>query len=177
MTRAEHAGARGLEYRSLVLGGTNSPYYAFFKALIDFLCYPIRLFDAHGRLGGTVALVLGVGMHYAGWWVATTTSVWGLGVSGVGVAYCVYGVSRFVGQEARLRQEYAATGPGPVSRSKQELELVLQTRPLPFFVCTRCRVVMTPAECGGKCQKCGSEADCLPVYAEADRVTAKSGLY
>jgi hypothetical protein len=137
----------------------------------------MRLFDEHGRLGGTVALLLGVGMLYAGWWVATTTSVWGLGVSGVGVAYCVYGVSRFAGQEARLRQEYEAPGPRSESLSKQELQLVLQTRPLPFFVCTRCRLVMTPGECGGKCQKCGSEADCLPVYEEADRVTARSAVY
>lgn len=159
-----------------MIGGTNSPFYSVFKALIDFLCYPMRLFDGHGRLGGTVALLLGVGLLYAGWWVATTTSLWGLGVSGVGVAYGVYGVSRFVGQEARLREEYAS-GPAPESLSKEQIEQVLQSRPVPFFVCTRCRVAMAPGECGGQCTKCGSQTDCLPVFDAADRATVKAALY
>ncbi|MCA9655930.1 MAG: hypothetical protein H6712_21470 [Myxococcales bacterium] len=160
-----------------MLGGTHNPIYPAFKALIDVVCYPMRLFDEHGRLGGMVAIGVGVGLLYAGWWVATTTSLWGLGPSGVGVAYCFYGLSRLVGQEARLRREYAAEGPTPTAMSKEELEAVLRTRPLPFFVCTRCRVAMAPGECGGQCPGCGSETDCLPVYEEGDRATVTASVY
>lgn len=160
-----------------MLGGTHNPLYPVFKALIDVLCYPMRLFDARGRLGGTVAIGLGLGMLYAGWWVASTTSLWGLGVTGVGVAYCAYGLSRFFGQEARLRRAYAEDGPAPESMSRAQLEAVLRSRPLPFFVCTRCRVAMDPGECGGQCLGCGSETDCLPVYDDADRATVKASIY
>lgn len=171
-------GGWGLDYRCVVIGGTNNPFYPAFKALIDVLCYPMRLLDGHGRLGGTVSLVLGVGMLWAGWWVATTTSLWGLGVCGVGAAYCAYGLSRLVGREARLQQEYdTATKPSLVSMSRPEIEQVIASRPVPFFVCTRCRLAMAPEECGGQCPKCGSETDCMPVQADADRATVKASLY
>ncbi|MEX1365901.1 MAG: hypothetical protein AB1Z98_22425 [Nannocystaceae bacterium] len=159
-----------------MLGISNSPLYPAFKSLIDVLCYPIRLLDAHGRLGGVVALVCGVLMLYGGLWVATTTSLWGLGLCGGGVAYVGYGLSRFFGQEARLRREYLADA-RVETMTREQLETELRSRALPFFVCVRCHVAMEPAECGGRCLVCGSEADCLPVSEDADRQTVTAAIY
>lgn len=160
-----------------MLGGAHNPLYPAFKALIDVLCYPMQLFDQRGRVGGIVALVLGVLMLPAGWWVASTTSLFGLGICGVGVAYWFYGLSRLMGNEARLYRELEADKPVPKPLPKSELEAVLETRALPFFVCARCRIVMDPGDCGGVCPRCSSETDCIPVYREDDRSIARSSIY
>lgn len=160
-----------------MIGGSSNPVYPAFKALIDVLCYPIVLLDARGPTGGVIAILAGIGLLGWGYWIATTTSLWGLGVSGVGVAYCVYGLSRLYGQDARLRRAFDHDTPAPESMSREQIAAVVQSRPVPFFVCTRCHVVMAPGECGGRCTECGSEIDCLPVYDDADRSTVRAALY
>ncbi|MEM7158507.1 MAG: hypothetical protein AAF799_37050 [Myxococcota bacterium] len=160
-----------------MLGGADNPLYSAFKALIDVLCYPMTLLDGRGRTGGIVALTLGVLMLPAGWWVASTTSLLGLGLCGVGIAYWFYGLSRLMGNEARLYRDFDTDVPLPKPLPKPELEAVLESRPLPFFVCARCRVVMDPGECGGVCPRCSSETDCIPVYKDDDRGIARSSIY
>lgn len=164
-------------YDPAVLGITHSPWYSAFKALIDVLCYPMKLLDGRGRTGGVVALLIGLVSIPLGWWIATTTSLLGLGLCGVGLAYCFYGLSKLFGTEARLARDFGLETVVPDRLSRDALEEVLKTRALPFFVCTRCRVVMTPGDCGGQCLVCGSEADCLPVTEQPDRELARSALY
>lgn len=161
-----------------VLTGTHSVWYPAFKALIDALCYPLRLLDPYGRMGGAVASLLGLAMIPGGWWVMSTTWLLGLGIGGVGVAYWFYGLSRLLGREARLFRQYGvADVPIPEPLSRSQLRSVLRTRALPLFVCTRCRVAMAPEDCGGRCLRCGSETDCLPVSERGDRKAVWSALY
>lgn len=156
--------------------GDGGFYFGAYKTLIDVLCYPIRLFDEHGRVGGSVAIVAGVGMLGLGLWLGGTVSLLGLGVAVVGIAYCGFGLSRFVGLQARLRREYTNASVAS-TMSKADLERAVESRPLPFFVCVRCRLAMEPAECGGLCPKCGSDTDCLPVDAEDDRSIVRASIY
>ena len=159
-----------------MIGGTGSPYFYLFKSVIEVLCYPlIYFFDARGKVGGVIAILLGCAMFLAGGWIFRV-SFWGLGVVVVGIAYCGFGVSRFVGLQARMQKHYdEVVLPEPLSG--EALDRAITTRALPFFVCTRCHIVMTPSECGGRCPSCGSDADCLPVSEEADRAVVKASVY
>lgn len=157
--------------------GTSDPIYPAFKALIDLLCAPLKLIDGGGRIGGVVGLMLGVGMLVGGWWATVNLSLLGLGACGLGLAYCAYGLSRLAGKEARLRRQFDVDVEIPEPLSRDALKLVLKSRPLPFFVCARCRVVMSPGDCGGRCLRCGSETDCVPVSDESDRKTAWASIY
>lgn len=158
-----------------MLGATNSPWYPAFKAVIDLLCYPIRPLDAYGRTGGVVALLIGLGLGAAG--MLIPMGWWGLGLLGLGLAYLFYGLARLFGNEARLARDFDVDVPPPEPLSSDALKDVLKTRAVPFFVCTRCRVVMEPGDCGGRCLKCGSEADCIPVTRDDDRPVAASAVY
>ncbi|MBV1857964.1 MAG: hypothetical protein KUG77_06090 [Nannocystaceae bacterium] len=158
-----------------MLGGTKSPWYPVFKGAVDALCYPIRLLDARGRTGGVVALVLGVGLLAAG--ILISMGWLGLGLLGLGIAYLFYGLSRLLGNEARLAREFDVGTPRPEPLSSAALKDVLKSRAVPFFVCSRCKVVMEPGDCGGRCLLCGSETDCIPVTHDDDRTVAASSIY
>ncbi|MCH9687939.1 MAG: hypothetical protein K0V04_41300 [Deltaproteobacteria bacterium] len=160
-----------------MLGGVKgSSFYYALELLVNILCYPIRALDGGGRTGGVIALLIGVVLIPGGLWISATTSFIGLAASGVGIAYCAYGVSKLIGKEAQLRKHYTATAV-PDRLDRAELESVIETRAFPFFVCTRCQIVMAPGDCGGQCLRCRSEADCLPVMDDGDRGIVIASLY
>lgn len=69
------------------------------------------------------------------------------------------------GQQARIVQHM------PLDALRQ----LVQTQPLGFTVCVRCRVVM-PGNLLGSCTEHGSSVDCVTVETESERKTALAAI-
>ena len=146
------------------------------KAALDVLCFPVKLLDGRGRVGGIVGIALAVLMLFGG--AALGASVPGLALASLGALYFLYGLSLLVGRDARLAAQFSDLQVAvPKRMTHEQIAAELKSRPLPFFVCTRCRIAMDPGHCGGKCLSCKSEADCMPVYKDDDRSIAAASVY
>lgn len=106
----------------------------------------------------SVVVVLGGGdAEDAGWVVA-------IGICGI--ACVLMGVMGFrMAQQERVVEHMSLAA----------VRSLVQTQPLGFSVCARCRVVM-PGNVLASCHECGSTMDCVAVTTEDERKTALAAI-
>ena len=140
-----------------------------------------------GRIGGVVLVLLGAGLVATGVWGTewlTAAGIWsaprGQGLVGGTLALCVVGLGcvalgagALFGSHARVRTELEAIGER-VAQPRADAAGVARQHPLPFWVCSECRVV--EAGLSACCMRCGKTVAFVQATDEGERRTAVTAL-
>jgi hypothetical protein len=118
--------------------------------------------DQYGRVGGILLMVLGVLLITTSIIVGTTDIVWAIAFGLSGIPCLLMG-----GMGFRMAQQERVVEHLPLAAFRS----LVQTQPVGFSMCVRCRVVM-PGNLLGSCYECGSTKDCVAVLTEQERKIA-----
>ena len=146
-----------------------------FQAFADLFSPLLHLLGKTGKIGGLVALLLGVGLVVVGLDLTFDEDrYWPLmsAVCIAGLVFAALGAGVLFGSQARLAAALDAVEPvhEPAPR-EQALELARASAP-PFWVCSDCRCVEPGVSITARCTRCGRVAAFVQVGVEAERRTA-----
>lgn len=143
----------------------------------DLLCSPMFVLEKFGAPGAVVALVLGTVMVGTGGYLAFGLLAdegyyWPmLGLCGIGLGFLGLGASYFVGPQRAVRRAMGGGAEPFDGRVATQVD-----RPLPFWVCSSCRIARDGVSTADRCMECGSIADYFEVHDEVGRRTAQTML-